>query len=518
MQKSLFRSTTLVSGMTFISRVLGLIRDVLIAQLFGATAAIDAFYVAFRIPNFMRALFAEGAFSQAFVPVLSEYRELKTPDQVRQFIARMQGALLLALVLLVTFCIIFSPLIAVLFAPGFVDEPYRLSLTTEMLRITFPYLLLISMAAFCGAVLNSHGSFGAPAFAPVLLNVMMIIAAIWLSPHFAEPVVALAVGVLVAGIFQFLFQIPFLHAKRLFMLPKLVWRDEGVRRVGGLLVPALFGVSVVQISLFIDTLFASFLPAGSITWLYYSDRLVYFPLGIFGVALATVILPHLSRKHTNRSVEEFSSTLDWAFRGVLIIAFPSAVGLALLASPLFISLFQYGQFTLHDALMATRSLIAYAVGLPAFMMLKVLASGFYSQQNIKTPVKIAVIALLVNVALNFALIGPLQHAGLALATSLSSTLNAGLLCFLLSKKGMYQPQQGWWLYLLRLLFAVSVMGVLLWWLSPASSEWAAWGWKDRLLHLGFLLGVGMLSYFISLRVVGVKLRSFILPSESRASK
>ncbi|MDF3055368.1 MAG: murJ, partial [Gammaproteobacteria bacterium] len=230
MQKSLFRSTTLVSGMTFMSRVLGLVRDVLIAQIFGATAAIDAFYVAFRIPNFMRALFAEGAFSQAFVPVLSEYRELKTPEELRQFVARMQGALLLSLVLLVTFCIIFAPTIAVLFAPGFADEPYRLSLTIEMLRITFPYLLLISMAAFCGSVLNSHGSFGPPAFAPVLLNAIMIIAALWLSPHFSEPVVALAVGVFIAGICQFLFQIPFLHVKQLFILPKLVWKDPGVRR------------------------------------------------------------------------------------------------------------------------------------------------------------------------------------------------------------------------------------------------------------------------------------------------
>jgi putative peptidoglycan lipid II flippase len=509
MKKGLFRSTSIFSSMTAISRVLGFIRDMLIARFFGASAAIDAFYIAFRIPNFMRALFAEGAFSQAFVPVLSEYRETKTPEEVREFVARMQGALLLFLVLVVAFCMIFTPWITTVFAPGYVDEPFRFALTTEMLRITFPYILLISLTAFSGAVLNSYGSFGPPAFAPVLLNISMIIGAVWLAPHFDEPVIALAIAVLVAGVCQFAFQIPFLRIKRLLVLPKLVLKDEGVRRVGKMLVPALFGVSVAQISLLVDTLFASFLPAGSVTWLYYSNRLVYLPLGIFGVALATVILPHLSRKHTNHSTEEFSSTLGWALRCVLVIAIPSAVGLIMLAGPLFASLFQYGEFSMHDALMSSYSLIAYSIGLPAFMLVKVLASGFYSQQNIKTPVKIAVVALVMNVVLNFALIGPLQHTGLALATALSSTFNAGMLYVLLCKKGVYQAKKDSLLYLLKLLFAVVVMAALLWWLSPENSAWFAWNWQQKVWHLGVLLAVGMVSYFACLWVCGVRLRNFM---------
>lgn len=506
--KSLFRSTTLVSGMTSISRVLGFMRDMLIAHIFGVGASIDAFYVAFRIPNFMRGLFAEGAFAQAFVPVLSEYRQQRSFEEVKQFIARMQASLGLVLLGVVILAIVFTPGLTTLFAPGFAHGSERFELTTHMLRITFPYLMLISLTAFYGSVLNSYGLFGVPSFTPVLLNLIMIIAAVWMSPHFAEPVVGLAWGVLIAGIVQFLFQLPFLKLHDLFVWPKLFWRDEGVRRVIKLLVPALFGVSVAQISLLIDTLFASFLPVGSITWLYYSDRLTYFPLGIFGVALATVVLPHLSRKHADRSVEQYSATLDWALRCVLLIAVPAGIGLFMLAAPLFSSLFQSGKFKLHDVVMAARSLEAYAFGLPAFMLVKVLASGYYSRQDIKGPVKIAVIALIVNMILNFILIWPLAHAGLALATSLSSSVNAFLLFYGLRKKKIFILQKGWPKYLLQLAFAGAVVCGLLFWLTPDVTVWSAWHWQQRVLHLGFLLVISVISYFVCLWISGIRLRDF----------
>jgi putative peptidoglycan lipid II flippase len=508
MNKSLFRSTSLVSGITAISRILGFMRDMLIAQLFGATPAIDAFYVAFRIPNFMRGLFAEGAFAQAFVPVLSEYKQLRSPEETRQFVRRMQGILAVALLCITIPAVLFTPSLTALFAPGFVHDSARFELATHMLRITFPYLFFISMTAFYASVLNAHGAFAAASFTPVMLNLIMILAAVWFAPHFAEPVVALSWGILFAGLIQFLFLMPFLKRQNLLLIPRLAWRDQGVRRVLKLLVPALFGVSVAQIGLLLDTLFASFLPAGSITWLYYSDRLIYFPLGIFGVALATVVLPNLSRYHVDGSAEAFSAAIDWALRCVLIIAIPAAIGLYMLSVPLFASLFQYGKFHAHDVEMASLSLRAYAFGLPAFMLIKVLASGFYSRQDIKTPVRIAVVALIVNMALNFAFIWHLKHAGLALATTLAATLNAGLLCWYLVSRGSYQVQKGWGMYLLQLSVAsIAIVGLIAW-LSPPSAIWINWPWQQRIGHLvGLLLG-SMLAYFTCLRLMGLRLKHF----------
>jgi putative peptidoglycan lipid II flippase len=427
----------------------------------------------------------------------------------------MQGMLLLMLCLITLFALLFTPWLTRLFAPGFIQDPARFELATHMLRITFPYLLLISMTAFYASILNAHGNFAAASFTPVMLNLIMILAALFLASHFAQPVVALAWGVLIAGITQFLFLMPFLKRKNLLLLPRLFWQDEGVRKVGKLLIPALFGVSVAQISLLVDTLFASFLPIGSITWLYYSDRLIYFPLGIFGVALATVILPHLSRQHTRRSLPEFSASLDWALRCVLVIAIPSAIGLYMLAVPLFSTLFQYGKFQPHDAEMAALSLRAYAFGLPAFMLVKVLASGFYAQQNIKTPVRIAVVALAVNMVLNVALIWHLKHAGLALATALASTVNAALLCGYLISKGMYQVQKGWMLYGLQLSVAGAAICGFIAFISPASVVWLHGSGSQRVLHLlGLLLG-SVVIYFVCLRGMGLRLRDF---REKRSSQ
>lgn len=508
MSKTLFRSTTLISGITSISRILGFLRDMLIGQIFGVTPAVDAFYVAFRIPNFMRGLFAEGAFAQAFVPVLSEYRHKRTHADVVNFISYMSGTLALVLMFILLIAELFTPVLTSIFAPGYHLDPFRFHLTTEMLRITFPYLLLISMTAFGSAILNSFGSFGVPAFTPVLLNLIMILAAWWLSPFFNPPVIGLAWGVFIAGVAQFLFQLPFLKRQNLLPVPRVKWRDEGVQRVLKLMIPALFGVSVAQIGLLIDTLFASFLPAGSVTWLYYSDRLTYFPLGIFGVALATVILPHLSRKHAEKSVEEYSIAMDWALRCVLLIALPSAVGLFALAGPLFSALFQYGKFQSHDVLMAARSLMAFSFGLPAFMLVKVLASGYYSRQDIKTPVRIAVIAMIANMALNFAFIFPLKHAGLALATSISSSINAALLMRGLLTKNVFIPRPGWRRFLLQLSAACGAIWLMLFLVTPAMSTWFAWSWHTRVLCLFGLLFAAILFYFVMLYICGVRLKHF----------
>lgn len=508
MSKSLFRSTSLVSGMTAISRIMGFIRDMMIGQIFGATPAVDAFFVAFRIPNFMRGLFAEGAFAQAFVPILSEYRQKRSFDEVRLFISRMAGALAAVLLLVTLITVLITPVLTSIFAPGFLHDPHRFELATYMLRITFPYLFFISLTAFGAAILNTYGDFGVAAFTPVLLNIVMIIAAVFFSPHFIQPVEALAWGVFFAGIIQLLFQLPFLYRRKLLPLPHIHFNDEGVKRVLKLMLPALFGVSVAQIGLLIDTVFASFLPRGSIVWLYYSDRLTYLPLGIFGVALATVVLPHLSRKHADRSVEDYSIALDWALRCVFIIAIPSAVGLFILSGPLFATLFTYGKFHAYDAIMASKSLKAFAVGLPAFMLVKVLASGFYSCQDIKTPVRIAVMAMVCNMLLNFILIFPLKHAGLALATSIASSLNAALLCYFLLKRGQFLPRKGWWLFGLRLLIANALMCLFLFWLNWPLLKWFEWNWTHRMIHLFIILLPAMVIYIIALRLSGMRLRDF----------
>jgi putative peptidoglycan lipid II flippase len=507
MSKSLMRSTAVVSSMTFISRIFGFLRDMVCAHIFGAGSGFDAFIVAFRIPNFMRRLFAEGAFTQAFVPVLTEYREQR-PKEARELIARASGMLGLALLIVTIAAQLITPLIIMVFAPGFVEDPARFTLASEMLRITFPYLFFISLTAFGSAVLNSYGSFAIPAFTPTFLNLVMIAAAVWLSPYFSQPIIGLAWGVFFAGLVQLLFQLPFLKRLNLLPRPKLHWGDSGVRRILTLMVPALFGVSIAQIGLLVDTLFASFLPVGSVSWLYFSERLTEFPLGVFGVALATVVLPHLSRQYAAKSPEDFSVGLDWALRCVLIIGVPAGVGLVLLAGPLLATLFQSQAFGPHDVVMAQRSLIALSIGVPAFMLVKVLASGFYSRQNIRTPVRIAAIALAANVILNFSLITSLAHAGLALSTSLASFLNAGLLCWGLVRKNAYLPRPGWLRYGAQLLFANLAMGISLWYTTGPLSVWLEAHWYERVAHLLLCLVVAVSVYFFCLGVSGIRLKNF----------
>jgi putative peptidoglycan lipid II flippase len=451
MHHKLLKNTAIVGSMTLVSRVLGLVRDMVLARWFGANANMDAFFVAFKIPNFLRRLFAEGAFSQAFVPIISEYREQRDHASVQHLVNKVGGTLLGVLSVLCVIGVLASPVLVTVFAPGFLyRDPAQFELAAVMLRLTFPYLLFISLVAFAAGILNTYGRFAAASFVSVWLNVVLIGAAILVSPHLAQPELALAAGVFVAGVVQVLFLVPSL--KRIGLFPRPSWgrQDEGVRRIMKLMLPGILGSSVAQINLLFDTLIASFLVAGSVSWLYYSDRLVEFPLGVFAIALSTVILPSLSRSHANDSTDEFSRTVDWALRMVLLIGIPSAVGLLLLARPMLVTLFNYGDFGISDVNMAGLSLMAYAVGLPGFMLVKVLAPAFYSRKDTTTPVRIAIAALLTNIVLNLLFVVPMvmldvpgPHAGLALATSLAAWVNAGLLFHMLKKKQVYRPESGW---------------------------------------------------------------------------
>lgn len=496
-----------MGAMTLLSRVLGFVRDMVIARLFGADAATDAFFVAFRIPNFLRRLFAEGSFAQAFVPLLSAHGETDD-DGLRRFIDRAFGTLAVLFLLVSLAGVLVAPVLILLFAPGFLDQPSQLDLASRLLRLTFPYLFFVTLTAFAGAILNATGRFAVPAFTPALLNLSMIAAAVWLAPHLAEPVSALALGVLLAGIAQLVVQFPFLARVGLLPRPRLGFKDPAVRSLLRRMGPAIFGVSVTQVNLLVDTLMASFLVSGSVSWLYYSDRLVEFPLGVFGVALGSAILPQLSKIHAQRDDRRFSSSLDWALRWVVLIALPATVGLVVLAEPLMATLFQYDEFGSRDVMMASRSLMTYAPGLTGFIAVKVLAPGFSARHDLRTPVRCGVYAMLANAALGLGLVfllAPLGwgHAGLALATALAALFNAILLLGKLIVKRIYHPCPGWQVFLLRLILGNLLMGVLL---AQAASDlpWQDWDASQRIVQLALWIGAGGGTYFLALVLLGMR--------------
>lgn len=512
MSRKLLKSTAIVGSMTLVSRVLGLLRDMLLARWFGADAAMDAFFVAFKIPNFLRRLFAEGAFSQAFVPVISEYREQRTREQAQELVDRVAGTLLGILSTLTVLGVLASPLLVMIFAPGFLrSNPAQFDLAADMLRWTFPYLLFVSLVAFAAGILNTYGRFAAASFVAVWLNVVLIGAAAVLSPLLERPEMGLAIGVLVAGLVQLLFLLPSL--KRVGMLPRPRWglRHEGVRRILKLMLPGILGSSVAQINLLIDTLIASFLAAGSVSWLYYSDRLVEFPLGVFAIALSTVILPSLSRSHANGSSEEFSHTLDWGLRLVLLVCVPATIGLVVLARPILTTLFQYGDFSHTDVRMAGLSLMTYSMGLPGFMLIKVLAPAYYSRKDTRTPVRIAIIALFTNMFFNLAFVVPMvmlgikgPHAGLALATALAATVNAAQLYRVLRKLGVYRPQAGWLRTSTQIALAGAAMMATLCWGVPDLDAWLGWSAHERVTGLLLSVIAGVLVYLVVLWLAGMR--------------
>ena len=526
----LLRSSGVVSFFTMLSRFMGLARDIIFARVIGAEALADVFFVAFKIPNFFRRLFAEGAFAQAFVPVLGEYREKGSQAAVKALIDRVTGTLGVSLLALTLIIVLASPLLAAIFAPKwFFDDPAKFAATAGMLRITFPYLLFISMTGVAGGILNSYDRFAVPAFTPLLLNVTLIAAALIAAPLFAEPAYALAWGVFMAGVVQLMFQLPFLHRIHMLPTPKVDWQDSGVRKILALMGPAIFGVSVSQINLLLDTMLATFLPTGSVSWLYYSDRLSELPLGVFAVAIATVILPNLSRHHAAESKQAFSETLDWALKLVLIIAVPAAAALTLLAEPILVTLFYYGDvMTARDMSMATLSLRAYALGLVAFMLIKVLAPGFFARQDMRTPVRIGVIAMVSNMVLNLLFVLPLHyyweigHMGLAAATSASAFLNAGLLFVFLRRNNIYAPSAGWLRFFVGLLLSVVAMVAVLILLAnqlhAAQVEfWQQLLWWQRVGNIAALCSAGFIVYIGCLFITGFRLADLRGPAKATSS-
>ncbi|WP_137719823.1 murein biosynthesis integral membrane protein MurJ [Methylobacillus flagellatus] len=508
---NLLRALAAVGSMTLISRVLGFVRDTLIARVFGAGFYTDAFFVAFKIPNLLRRLFAEGAFSQAFVPVLAEYKNQRGQQETRQLVDHVATLLGLTLVLVTVLGVLGAPLVVQLSAPGFAADAAKFELTVQLLRIIFPYIFFISLVSLAGGVLNTYSKFSVPAFTPVWLNLSFILAALFFAPYFEPPVLVLAWAVFLGGVLQLAFQIPFLL--RLGMLPRfrLNLRDTGMWRIVKLMGPAVFGVSIAQISLLINMIFASFLVSGSVSWLYYADRLMEFPTGLLGVALGTILLPSLSKSYADKADGEYSQLMDWGLRLTWMLALPAAVALAVLSVPLVTSLFHYGAFTAHDVAMTRQALIAYSVGLLGLILVKVLAPGFYARQNIKTPVKIALFTLIATQFMNIGFVFGmgLNHAGLALAIGLGACINAGLLYYHLRKAAIYQPQPGWWRFLLKLLTAIAVMVLCLWFAGGDSSLWLNYTVLPKLLHLAGLVLVGATSYFATLWLLGIRVQDFM---------
>lgn len=511
--------TSIVSFMTFLSRILGLVRDIVFAQVFGAGLLMDAFLVAQRIPNMLRRFFAEGAFSAGFIPVMARYKEGHTEAEAQEYVGSMAGTFAVVLFVVTLLGVVGSALLVVVVAPGFIGEGGDFDLASLMLKFTFPYLLFISLTAFAGGVLNTYGNFAIPAFTPVILNVILITAAVWVAPHLEEPVMALAYGVLAAGVLQLLFQLPFLAKVKMLVRPRWAPTHEGVRRAFKLMVPAIFGSSVAQINVLLSGIIASLLPIGSISYLYYSDRLMEFPLGLFGIALATVTLPYLSRLWASDDRQNFTATLDWSMRIATLIAVPSALGLFLLAGPLVATLFYGGEFDVQSVQMTTLALQAYAAGLVGFSFVKVLAPAFFAREDTKTPVRIGIIALCVNLALGVSIAWYLMsvgfagpHVALAGATSVAAVLNALLLWRGLRRDGILDGTPEWGAFLLRVAVGNAAMWGVLSALARAPEWWLSSSVGGRVAWLAVTVIAGATTYFLVLLLLGLRPSQFQLRS------
>lgn len=509
--KRLLQSTSVVSSMTLLSRILGLARDIVFARFFGATIVMDAFLVANRIPNMLRRFFAEGAFSQGFVPVMARYREKHDHDEARELVDSVAGTLGLILFLVTLIGVVAAPVLVAIVAPGFIGEDGRFDLATAMLRFTFPYLLFVSLTAFAGGILNTYGRFAVPAFTPVILNVVLIAGALYLAPTLEEPGMALAYAVFAAGLIQLLFQLPFLARIRAVPRPRWNPNHPGVKRVTTLMLPAIFGSSVAQINVLLGGIIASLLGVGKISLLYFSDRLMEFPLGLFGIALATVTLPYLSRQHANESSDEFSDTVDWSMKLVLLIAVPAAIGLIVLAEPLVATIFYGGEFTVFDVRMTALALQAFAFGLIGFSYVKILAPAYFARENTRTPVRFGLIALAVNFVLSVVLAYVLTraeyegtHAGLALAISVSAILNAWLLYRGLRRDGVLMHGKGWGSLFLQVGAGIVVMTLCLFAMERSLDWWIAASVFDRLVWLTATIVAAMVLYFVVLLLLGLR--------------
>jgi putative peptidoglycan lipid II flippase len=505
---NLLRVVTTVSGMTLLSRFTGLARESIKATAFGAGTSMDAFEAAFRLPNLLRRMFAEGAFSQAFVPIVAEYHRRRGEAETRGLVAHVAGLLALVLIVVSVVGIVAAPWLVYLLASGFAKTPGKVELTAQMIRIMFPYILFISLTSLAAGVLNVYHRFAMPAFTPVLLNLAVIGAAIFLAPYIDPPVVALAWGVAIGGVAQLVFQLRPLAKIAMLARPRIDWRDPGVRRVLRAMGPAVIGVSAAQISALINTQFAAWLGDGRISWITYADRLMEFPSALLGVALGTVLLPSLAKHHSDANPGEYSALLDWGLRLACLLSLPAAVALWLLALPMISTLYQYGKFSINDALQTRDALLGYSVGLFGIILVKILAPGFYARQMLKTPVKVAFVTVLVTQAFAWTLMWRIGHAGLTLATSIGATFNAAMLFALLVRRKLYAPQPGWGLFFARLLVALGVLaGVLAWLVGPADVWLHASLWH-KLARLAGVIAAGVLAYFATLALLGFRLRDF----------
>ncbi len=508
---ALWRSTVIVSAMTMLSRVLGLVRDVVLLNVFGAGKDFDTFVVAFRIPNFFRRLFAEGAFSQAFIPVLTEYKTTRTHAEVQILISRVFGCLATFMTTLTVIAMVAAPAILYIYAPGFHNDPEKFALATDLFRLTIPYLLFMSLTAFASSILNSYGSFSTPAFAPVLLNIAMIAGAWWLTPYMAEPIMALGWAVVIAGLLQLVIQIPELWRKKLLIPPKVDFKHEGVDRIMKLMLPALFGVSVTQINLLLNTIWASFMQDDSVSWLYSAERMTELPLGLIGVAIGTVILPSLSARHAEQDQSKFRGMIDWAAKIIMMVGIPASIALFMLSTPIIQALFQRGQFDLEDTQMTALALQCMSAGVISFMLIKVFAPGFYAQQDTKTPVRVGLMAVAANAILNVIFIGffklidwEAEHMALALASSGSALVNAGMLYFYLHKRNIFRFGAHWKKLALQFAFANAVMIAALYaglqWYNGEVSQWI------RIAEVAGLCVVGVAAYLVALVIAGFRPR------------
>jgi putative peptidoglycan lipid II flippase len=507
---NLLKSLAAISSLTLASRILGFVRDVLMARIFGAGMATDAFFVAFRLPNLLRRMFAEGAFSQAFVPIFGEYKNRKGHDETKLLVDHVTTLLAIILFIVTLVGIVAAPILIYISAPGFVKDADKFALTVQLLRITSPYIFFISLVAVSAAILNTYNKFWVPAFAPILLNLCFIGAALWLAPYCDPPILAMGWAAFLGGAAQLAFQIPFL--KKIDMLPKwnLNLKDAGVWRIIKKMGPAMFGVSIAQISLIINTIFASFLVVGSVSWLSYADRLMEFPSGLLGAALGTILLPSLSKHHADNSTEEYSKLLDWGLRLVFMLTLPAALALGLIAVPLVSTFFQHGAFDANAVMMTRNALVGYSVGLIGIISVKVLAPGFYARQDIRTPVKIGIATLIATQLMNllFIFVLELQHAGLALSIGLGACFNSAILFFFLRKRGIYQPEPGWGKYFLKLGIALIALGLTLWFGMGSEQHWlTSHGWT-RIIHLCWLVVLGVAVYFAVLFALGFRLKDF----------
>ena len=514
---NLLKTLASVGGLTLLSRIVGLARETLMARIFGAGASTDAFFIAFRIPNLLRRLFAEGAFSQAFIPILAKSKTVDGHDATKLLVDRVATVLFWMVSLITVLGVVFISGVMALVASGMAFGTERYAQASLMTQIMFPYIVFMSLAALSAGVLNTWKDFKTPAFTPVLLNLIMVVCALWLAPHFDPPILAMTVGVVVGGVVQLAWQLPALY--RIGMLPRISFnvlealRDAGVRNVLSKMVPATLAVAVAQISLIINTNIATHMQVGAVSWITYADRLMEFPTAILGVALGTILLPSLTRAHSLDDEQEYNDLLRWGLRLTCLLALPASAGLGLMALALTSTLYQGDKFDVRAALMTSQAVSAYAVGLVGLISVKVLAGAYYAKQDIRTPVKIAVFVLVATQGMNLIFVPIFGHAGLALAIGLGACLNAAILAGLLVKRGTLHAGQGWLVFFAKVFIALAVMSAAVYWVNGRIDWVAGAGLANKLKHVSWLLGIivgAAVVYFATLVAVGFRIRDFKL--------